>query len=289
MIKGFFERLRLAGSEPWSSSGCASISPMVSAGSCGVITWVAETSWGAVPSGITEVRAVAGSVPVCGAVPVRESNSGGAGGAGMAPTSAGAVGSSVSPPVPTSAGLRYCHASIGRFAVSCCSSCRASDASAGRASTARAVKCETKSATCWLMPGQVEVRDGTSSCTCLNTMVTGLSDVNGTSPASISQAMIPTEYRSPCMVALLSSIISGARYAAVPSSMPVVDSVACDAAFARPKSVICTCPRSLIRMFSGLMSRWTTPTRCAAASPSSVSEMTRSISRTLNVPCRFMS
>ena len=64
-------------------------------------------------------------------------NSGGAGGAGMAPTSAGAVGSSVSPPVPTSAGLRYCHASIGRFAVSCCSSCRASDASAGPGRAAR--------------------------------------------------------------------------------------------------------------------------------------------------------
>ena len=28
--QGFFERLRLAGSEPWSSSGRASISPMVS-------------------------------------------------------------------------------------------------------------------------------------------------------------------------------------------------------------------------------------------------------------------
>ena len=35
----------------------------------------------------------------------------------------------------------------------------------------------------------------------LNTSVTGLSAVNGTLPASISQAMMPTEYRSPCGVA----------------------------------------------------------------------------------------
>ena len=111
----------------------------------------------------------------------------------------------------TSVGLRYCHAVMGRCAVSSRSSRIASDASVGRASTALAVRWAMNAAIDGSMPGQGSATEGTSSCTCLNTSVTGLSDWNGTKPASISQAVMPTEYRSPCGVAWLCSIISGAR------------------------------------------------------------------------------
>ena len=65
--------------------------------------------------------------------------------------------------------------------------------------------------------------------------------------------------------------ISGAMYATVPSMLPVEDIDTSEAARARPKSVTLAGPSLGTRMFSGLMSRWMTPTRWAARSASSVS------------------
>ena len=120
---------------------------------------------------------------------------GGAGGSGIGETM-GAVASS-GPVTSVEGGKRYCQSSIDSLDCSRCSSCNATEASAGRASTDRAAICAMNAATSALMPGHFVDTDGTSSCTCLNTSVTGLSAVNGTSPVNISHAMMPTEYRSP--------------------------------------------------------------------------------------------
>ena len=40
---------------------------------------------------------------------------------------------------------------------------------------------------------------------------------------------------------------------------------------ANPKSRILACPRSVAKMFAGLMSRWTMPLPCAASSASAIS------------------
>ena len=94
-------------------------------------------------------------------------------------------------------GLRYIHAFGSSEVHNCLSSSSAAPASAGRACTDRWVRCPMNRATAGSMPGHCNATDGTSSCTCLNTSVTGLSEMNGIEPVSISHAMIPTAYRSP--------------------------------------------------------------------------------------------
>ena len=82
------------------------------------------------------------------------------------------------------------------------------------------------------------------------------------------------------------SICSGAMYAGVPSTAPVVVSswgsspprASPRTASARPKSPTCTDPSAATSTLSGLKSRCTTPARCAAASPSPARRQTARMS-----------
>ena len=113
---------------------------------------------------------------------------GGAGGAGGVMSG---LPASAETSVP--AGIRYCQSSSVSPVCSRCSSLSATEASWGRSSGARAVSLAMNAATSALIPEHTVETSGTSSCTCLNTNVTGLSALKGTLPVSISQAMMPTE------------------------------------------------------------------------------------------------
>ncbi len=63
---------------------------------------------------------------------------------------------------------------------------------------------------------------------------------------------------------------SGARYPGVPTSWPVLVTGAESAARAMPKSVIFTTPPGASSRLPGLMSRCTSPARCAACRPDAV-------------------
>jgi hypothetical protein len=56
-------------------------------------------------------------------------------------------------------------------------------------------------------------------------------------------------------------------YCGVPMTWPVPVSGTLSAEQAMPKSVSFTRPSGRTRMLPGLTSRWTTPARCASASP----------------------
>ena len=82
---------------------------------------------------------------------------------------------------------------------------------------------------------------------------------------------------------------SGLMYAGVPSATPVSVSVSPPAALtarATPKSATRACPDSN-RMFSGLMSRCTTPASCARPSAPPTSRTIRITSATGSFPSRF--
>ena len=65
-----------------------------------------------------------------------------------------------------------------------------------------------------------------------------------------------------------------------------VDDVELPIARARPKSATFTRPSSASRMFSGLMSRWMMPARCAAWRAWATAIEMRSASRTVRAPAR---
>ena len=74
--------------------------------------------------------------------------------------------------------------------------------------------------------------------------------------------MIPSAYRSPAAVAMLPMACSGARYWAVPMTMPVAVIGRWLTPVEMPKSVSLARPSRLIRMLEGLTSRWMTPESC---------------------------
>ena len=97
---------------------------------------------------------------------------------------------------------------------------------------------------------------------CFIAISTGLSPVNGTSPVRSSKRTIPVEYRSDVWSTGAPRACSGERYCAVPMIAP--SSVIWLApARAIPKSVTLTTPSGSTITLWGLMSRWTTPFRCA--------------------------
>ena len=129
---------------------------------------------------------------------------------------------------------------------------------------------------------------GRCSCTGLGRSVirraiTAATDgpVNGGCPTSISYSTAASAYWSLRPSSAFSApACSGLMYAGVPSESPVCVirwPPACCTASAMPKSATSACP-SCSRMFSGLMSRWTTPWRCAWSRASATSEARRSAS-----------
>jgi len=110
-----------------------------------------------------------------------------------------------------------------------------------------------------------EIR-GSGSLSFLAITICGVSPMYGGSPPSISYSTQPSEYKSerPSR-SWLPAACSGLMYAGVPIESPVSVSRALPAAaiaLAIPKSATTAWPLSS-RMFSGLMSRWTTPWLCA--------------------------
>ena len=104
----------------------------------------------------------------------------------------------------------------------------------------------------------------------------------GGSPASISYSTVPSEYTSDRTSRRpLPVDCSGLMYCGVPRYEPgrVVRGAAESSASAMPKSATSACP-SCSRMFSGLMSRWITPARCAASSALATSSAMRTASST---------
>src|SRR5918996_2047440 len=98
-------------------------------------------------------------------------------------------------------------------------------------------------------------------------MATEVSPLNGTWPVNSSYNTIPVAYRSVRGSAAWPSICSGARYWTVPVTVPGAWLMRESAkARARPKSPTFGSPsEDRIRMFSGLMSRWTMPCACASS------------------------
>ena len=96
----------------------------------------------------------------------------------------------------------------------------------------------------------------------------------GGTPVRHSCSTMPSAYRSLAAVPGLPAIRSGAMYWVVPMTRPGPVTGTWPAAWAMPKSVTLTVPSPLIRMLPGLMSRWMTPTLCAAASPSAACAIT---------------
>ena len=121
------------------------------------------------------------------------------------------------------------------------------------------------------------LRRGAGTLICIVMMSKADSDWNGAWPASISNKTTPAAYRS-ARASMSGSArhCSGDMYAGVPIVMPVrvlTDACAAESFFARPKSRIFTslaasdASGAQRKMLSGLMSRWTTPARCAAPTP----------------------
>ena len=95
--------------------------------------------------------------------------------------------------------------------------------------------------------------------------------VNGGVPTISSCIMTPTAYRSAAGLTSPLCSISGAMNSGVPTRLPAaVSRTSSSRMRATPKSVTLTKSgwplRDRSRMFSGLMSRWTMPRECAAAS-----------------------
>jgi hypothetical protein len=104
------------------------------------------------------------------------------------------------------------------------------------------------------------------SVSTLATIACTVLPVNGGSPVSISYVTAPSAYTSVRASMARSPIAcSGLMYCGVPSESPVCVMRAPPAlctASAMPKSATSALP-SCSRIFSGLMSRWITPWRCA--------------------------
>ena len=109
------------------------------------------------------------------------------------------------------------------------------------------------------------------SCTCLYAVASAVSATNGGRPATISYSTIPSEYMSLRGSAASPLACSGEKYVAVPITEPSCvrpSSWPASIARAMPKSATLATPSSVMRMFAGFTSRWTTPLRCAKASAS---------------------
>ena len=109
------------------------------------------------------------------------------------------------------------------------------------------------------------------SLTCRYSNATGVSALNGGAPVSISVRTQPRAYRSDCGPAGRPDACSGETYAAVPTTVMVCVSAPDPSARAMPKSRTRVRPSSAMRMLPGVMSRWTTPARCAASNASQTS------------------
>ena len=97
---------------------------------------------------------------------------------------------------------------------------------------------------------------------CFIAISTGDSPPNGTRAVSSSKRTMPVEYRSEVWSTGAPRACSGERYCAVPMIAP--SSVIWLApARAIPKSVTLTTPSGSTMTLCGLMSRCTTPLRCA--------------------------
>ena len=116
---------------------------------------------------------------------------------------------------------------------------------------------------------------GGSSSMCWRACAAKWLAVNGRPPVSSSNPATASEYRSLAPVASRPSACSGARYAAVPNSSPLLVIVSSLCSRAIPKSATCR-PRSRSsRKFAGLMSRWTIPRSWAWSSAEAASRSQR--------------
>ena len=124
-----------------------------------------------------------------------------------------------------------------------------------------------------------------------------LSPRNGNAPVAISYSTAPKENKSVRASSFLARTCSGDMYATVPSAKPGLvrwDSTSMVVAFAsalapcfteslaNPKSRIFACPRLVMKVLAGLMSRWTMPSAWAASSASAISIPTESTVSTSN-------
>ena len=102
---------------------------------------------------------------------------------------------------------------------------------------------------------------GGGSLSLLATIAWAVGPAQGDSPASISYSTAASEYWSlRASSARSPAACSGLIYAGVPTAKPVWVSPSSPAsARAMPKSATSVLPSVVSRMFSGLMSRWTTP------------------------------
>ncbi len=157
-------------------------------------------------------------------------------------------------------------------------------ASAGRSSGSRLVARDTSASRDSGRPGTTLDGAGTTSLTCLWATTSGLSPVCGWLPVSISNSITPVAYTSVRASEALCDTCSGARYAAVPMSIPVLVWLTAEAARASPKSATFTVLPSPSRTFSGLTSRWTIPAWCAAARPARTPLVMSSASREASLP-----
>ncbi len=139
-----------------------------------------------------------------------------------------------------------------------------------------------------VIPGANRDGAGTTSLTCLYATASGVSAVCGWAPVSISNSITPAAYTSVRASAVPRETCSGARYAAVPISMPVFVWLAPAIVRASPKSATLTEWPDVSSTFSGLTSRCAIPAACAAASPARMPSMMSSASRGLSRPRSFI-
>ena len=210
--------------------------------------------------------------------------------------SPGASAGDASPPVPSSGAVASGSSTAGatstrRASVAGSSAVRvrrsrasAAVASAGRSSGSRAARAATSSSTSTGSHDAVSDGAGTSEFTCWKAIWIGVSPVNGCAPVSISYSRTPAAYTSVRASLEPLTTSSGARYATVPNTVPVVVDVTSVTARARPKSATLMRPSAAMSTFSGLTSRCTSPARCAAASASSTRSATSSASPTVRDP-----
>ena len=112
---------------------------------------------------------------------------------------------------------------------------------------------------------------GGACCNLANAMAAGVSPVNGGRAHRHSKSTTPSAYTSVRPSTGSPFTCSGARYLTVPSIVPAWVLSGSSRILAMPKSVTSTRSSAQRRMFAGLMSRWTRPARCAAASASATS------------------
>ena len=80
---------------------------------------------------------------------------------------------------------------------------------------------------------------------------------------------LPPEHKARVVISALGLVTSSSVVAVGIADTPRPSTT--EASFARPKSRILAWPRSVTKMFAGLMLRWTIPLACAASSASAIS------------------